>query len=189
LMLAALEYGGPVIFLEHKLLSSSWLDWMGGSSRQSVHFDIPAKGARGPVPKIPEPLPTGKAVERRSGTDITMVSVGVGVHRALQAAENLEKVGISANVLDLRWVSPLDKQSIRQSVSKSGRLLVVDEDYHGFGLSGELAAVCLEAGLQCQYRRVCTEKTIPYARHLEDLILPNVQRITDAAQELMSIDE
>jgi pyruvate dehydrogenase E1 component beta subunit len=61
----------------------------------------------------------------------------------------------------------------------------VDEDYEGFGLSGELAAVVLEAGIPTSYARVCTQGAIPYARHLEDQALPNVQRIIDAAAELM----
>jgi pyruvate dehydrogenase E1 component beta subunit len=70
-------------------------------------------------------------------------------------------------------------------VAKTGRLLVVDEDYESFGLSGELAAVVLEAGIPVKFARVCTIGTIPYARHLEDQTLPNVQRITEAAQQLM----
>jgi pyruvate dehydrogenase E1 component beta subunit len=70
-------------------------------------------------------------------------------------------------------------------VSKTGRLLVVDEDYEGFGLSGEVAAVVLEAGIAPSYARVCTQGVIPYARELEDQVLPNVQRIIDAAAELL----
>lgn len=65
------------------------------------------------------------------------------------------------------------------------KLLVVDEDYRSFGLSGELAAVALEAGIACRYARVCTEATIPYARALEDAALPNVGRIMSAARELV----
>jgi pyruvate dehydrogenase E1 component beta subunit len=65
-------------------------------------------------------------------------------------------------------------------------LLVVDEDYGRFGLSGELAAVVMEAGLSPRFGRVCTEDTIPYARHLEEEALPNVGRIVSAAQELMA---
>jgi len=62
---------------------------------------------------------------------------------------------------------------------------VVDEDYESFGLSGELAAVALEAGLTFQYARVCTQSTIPYARHLEDETLPNVKRIVKAVEQLV----
>ena len=116
---------------------------------------------------------------------MTIVSVGVGVHRALEAAQTLEAEGISAGVLDLRTVSPLDKTAVREAVAQTGRLLVVDEDYEGFGLSGELSAVVLEAGISCKYARVCTQTTIPYARHLEDQILPNKQRICAGVRRLM----
>ncbi len=111
--------------------------------------------------------------------------MGVGVHRALEAAEVLESEGISAGVLDLRSVSPLDKTAVREAVAQTGRLLVVDEDYEGFGLSGELSAVVLEAGISCKYARVCTRTTIPYARHLEDQSLPNKERICISARHLM----
>ena len=73
------------------------------------------------------------------------------------------------------------------STRSTGCLLVVDEDYQGFGLSGEIAALALEADIRFQYRRVCTEVTIPYARHLEYHALPNVERIIAAAEELMGI--
>jgi len=109
----------------------------------------------------------------------------VGVHRALEAAEKLEKEGISANVLDLRTVSPLDRTALCELASQTGRLLVVDEDYQGFGLSGEVAALLLEAGLSVKYARVCTQMTIPYARRLEDQALPNVERICAAARDLV----
>jgi len=72
------------------------------------------------------------------------------------------------------------------AVSKTGRLLVVDEDYDTFGLSGELAAIMLEAGIQVRYGRVCTRDTIPYSRHLEDETLPNTQRIVDTALQVIS---
>ncbi len=186
LMLAALEYDGPVVFLEHKLLSEIWLDYMGGSWRKSVSFDIPLEGAHGPVPDTWQPLPLGKAIERRAGSDLTIVGLGVDVHRALEAAERLQVEGISAGVLDLRWAAPLDAQALYEAVSQTGRVLVVDEDYQGFGLSGEVAAILLEAGLGFRYRRVCTQDTIPYARDLEAQTLPNVPRILAAARELMT---
>jgi len=185
LMIAALEQDGPVIYLEHKLLSDYWLDYMGRGGRKTVHFDIPAEGADGAVPDAWSPAPIGKAAVRREGRDITMAGVGVGVHRALEAAAVLEKKGISAGVLDLRTVAPLDREGICEAVSRSGRLLVVDEDYRDFGLSGEIAAVVLEAGIPVRYGRVCTEGTIPYARAAEDRALPNAQRIVAAAQRLM----
>lgn len=186
LMLAALQHDGPVVFLEHKLLSETWLEFLGSGARRTVQYDVPVEGARGPVPKKWEPLPVGEASQRREGDDVTIVSVGVGVHRALEAAKALEPEGITAGVLDLRTVSPLDKKTVCETVARTGRLLVVDEDYEGFGLSGEMAALLLEAGLSCRYGRVCTHTTIPYARHLEDRTLPDVERICAAAKDLMS---
>ncbi len=184
LMLAALQCEGPVIFLEPKLLSESWLEFLGSGGRKTVQYDIPPKGMRGPVPKRWEPLPIGKAEFRCRGNDITIVSVGVGVHRSLEAAGSLKAEGISAEVLDLRTITPLDREALCESVSGSGRMLVVDEDYEGFGLSGELAAVLLEEGISAKYARVCTKSTIPYARRLEDQTLPNVERICSGVKEL-----
>ena len=185
LMLAALQHAGPVIFLEPKLLSETWLEFLGSGARRTVQYDVPAEGAKGAVPQNWEPVPIGKAVLRRAGDDLTIVSVGVGVHRALEAAQALEMEGISAGVLDLRTVSPLDKTAVREAVAQTGRLLVVDEDYEGFGLSGELSAVALEAGIACKYARVCTRTTIPYARHLEDQTLPNRERICASVRHMM----
>jgi pyruvate dehydrogenase E1 component beta subunit len=185
LMLAALQHDGPVIFLEHKLLSESWLEFLGSGGRRNIEYDVPTEGARGYVPRKWEPLPIGKAAIRREGTDATVVSVGVGVHRAMEAAEILEKEQISVAVLDLRTVTPLDKTTLCEMVAQTGRLLVVDEDYEGFGLSGELAAVVLEADIPVKYARVCTQTTIPYARIMEDQILPNVGRIRKAVIDLL----
>jgi len=186
LMLTAIEHPGPVIYLEHKLLSEDWLDYMGIGDRKTVKFDVPPEGAKGPVPEKWQPIPIGKAVIRREGNDISMISVGVSVHRCLQAAEILNKQGISAEVIDLRTVTPLDKNTICDSAAKTGRVLIVDEDYRDFGLSGECAAVILETGIQAKYARVCTNDTIPYSRALEDKTLPNTQRIIQSALTLMA---
>jgi acetoin:2,6-dichlorophenolindophenol oxidoreductase subunit beta len=185
LMTAALQCDGPVIFMEPKLLSESWLNFLGYGGRKTVHYDVPQDGHKGAVPQKWNPLQIGKAVLRREGNDLTMVSVGVGVHRASTAAEALSREGISTDLLDLRTVSPLDKDSICESTTKTGRVLVVDEDYEGFGLSGEVAAILLEEGVPFRYGRVCTQDTIPYARHLEDAALPNVDRILRKARELL----
>jgi pyruvate dehydrogenase E1 component beta subunit len=185
LMLAALQHDGPVLFLEHKLLSETCLEFLGSGARSTVKFDIPGEGAKGTVPKKWEPVPIGKAVVRRTGSDVTVISVGVGVHRSLEAALILEKEGISASVLDLRTIAPLDKTAVCEAVAQTGRLLVVDEDYEGFGLSGELSAIVLESGISFRYARVCTQSTIPYARHEEDQILPDKQRICDSIRQLM----
>jgi acetoin:2,6-dichlorophenolindophenol oxidoreductase subunit beta len=186
LMMTALELGSPVVFMEHKLLSPLWLNFLGSGGRDTVAYDVPARGVYGPVPGTWRALPIGTAALRRGGSDLTIVTLGVGVHRALQAASILEGRGISAGVLDLRSVAPLDKSAVCEEIERSRRMLVVDEDYEGFGLSGELAAIALEAGLTFKYARVCTRNTIPYARPLEDAALPNVERILDAAVRLLT---
>ena len=187
LMLGALAHGSPTIFMEHKLISPLWLDFLGSGGRDTVQYDVPPAGVHGPAPDTWAPLPLGQAVLRRAGTDITLATLGVGVHRALAAAALLEEQGISVGVLDLRSVSPLDKAMLCDQVGQTRRLLVVDEDYEGFGLSGELAAVALEARLTFGFARVCTQTTIPYARPLEDETLPNVKRIVAACHQLMQM--
>jgi pyruvate/2-oxoglutarate/acetoin dehydrogenase E1 component len=184
LMLGALRHDGPVVFLEPKLLSETWLEFLGSGGRKTVDYDVPADGTRGAVPDRWEPIPFGQAALRREGEDVTIVGVGVGVHRAIEAARILAGEGISADVLDLRTVSPLDRAAVAASVARTGRLLVVDEDYEAFGLSGELSAIVLEAGIPFRYGRVCTRTTIPFARRLEDETLPNVERICQAARRL-----
>jgi pyruvate dehydrogenase E1 component beta subunit len=92
----------------------------------------------------------------REGDDITLVSVGVGVHRSIEAANILEEKGISAEALDLRCVVPLDIEGLKNSVSKTGALLIVDEDYKNFGLSGEVCAMLLESGISStEYKKDC----------------------------------
>ncbi|MCC6748918.1 MAG: pyruvate dehydrogenase [Deltaproteobacteria bacterium] len=184
LMLSALAADGPVIFLEHKLLSESWLEFLGRGGRTTVTFDVPPEGATGEVPDPCSPTPIGSAETRRSGGDLTIASLAVGVHRALAAAEALERRGISAEVIDLRTVRPLDRATVTSSVARTGRLLVVDEDVREMGISGELAASVLEAGLAPRYRRVCTEGTLPYDRAREAQALPHVAQIVAAALEL-----
>ena len=184
-MMTALRHDGPVVFLESKLLSSPWLQFLGSGGRTTVQYDVPGAGAEGPVPDTWEPLPFGRAATRRPGSDLLIASLGVGVHRSLRAAELLQEDGISTAVLDLRTVRPLDAGALCEAVRATGRLLVVDEDYEAFGLSGELAATALEAGLEFSFARVCTRDTIPYARPLEDRTLPNAERIRDAAHRLL----
>jgi len=185
LMLSALKHDGPVIYMEHKLLSDFWVENLGYLGRKTVDFDLPLEGMRGAVLETWEPIPFGRAVSKRSGMDLTIISIGVGVHRSLEAAGILEEKGIDTCVIDLRTVSPLDTEAVCEAVSNTSRLLVVDEDYQGFGLSGELAAVVLEAGIDANYGRVCTEKTIPYSQELEAQTLPNKERIVENAVKLM----
>ncbi|MDZ7379874.1 MAG: pyruvate dehydrogenase [candidate division KSB1 bacterium] len=186
LLLGALDYGRPVVFLEHKMLSEKWLEFLGTGGRSTVHFDLPAAGVRGKVPRRWKAIPLGQALVRRQGSDLTIATLALGVHQALQAAEVLAAQGISAGVIDLRCVNPLDRHTVCQEVRRSGRLLVVDEDYRDCGLSGELAATVLEAGLDVRFARVCTAQTIPYARAMEAETLPNVEKIVAAAQALLA---
>jgi pyruvate dehydrogenase E1 component beta subunit len=110
----------------------------------------------------------------------------VGVHRCARAAERLAGDGVQAAVLDLRSVAPLDRDAVLDLGRRTGRVLVVDEDYVRGGLSGEVAAVLAEAGVAAAYARVATETTIPYARRLEDQVLPGVDRILTAARGLLA---
>jgi pyruvate dehydrogenase E1 component beta subunit len=184
LMAAAIADPGPVVFLEHKLLSETWLEFMGRFGRETIQFDVPAAGTQGPVPVGLEPTPIGRAHVLRQGGDVTIVSLAVGVHRALQAAEALSEQGVSATVIDLRTVQPLDVETVVASVEKTHKLVVVDEDYEQFGLTGELAARLLERDLKFRYRRVAVQDTLPFARALEDEALPNVGRIIEAVRQL-----
>jgi len=184
LMLSAIEDEGPVVYMEHKLLSDYWLDYLGSGRRNTVSFDVPPAGAEGDVPEPPAPVPIGKARRLRDGSDLAIISLGVGVHRSLEAAEVLSREGVETTVIDLRSVAPLDREAIVDAARKTGRVLVVDEDYLSFGLSGEVAALLAESGSAARFARVATEGTIPYARHLEDQVLPNVDRILQAATDL-----
>lgn len=186
LMLSAIEDEGPVIFMEHKLLADYMIDVVADAGRTGLDYDIPEAGIRGEVPKAWEPIPIGEAQTLREGEDLTMVSVGVSVHRCLEAAKQLGDAGVSAGVIDLRSISPLDTDAVCSAVAKTGRLLVVDEDYKHFSLSGELAAVVLEAGIAAKFARVCVEDTIPFDRRREAQSLPNVTRIIEAATKVVA---
>lgn len=188
LMLSAVADPGPVVFLEHKLLSDYWLDYVGGSGRDGVSFDVPADGARGPVADPPEPVPLGRAALRRAGRDVALVSLGVGVHRCVEAADVLARDGVEAAVLDLRSVAPLDRAAVVDLARATGRVVVVDEDYVRGGLSAEVAAVLAEERVAAAYARVATGGTIPYARHLEAAVLPNVPRVVAAARTVLAED-
>lgn len=187
LMLSALADGGFVVFLEHKLLSEQWLDYLGGDSRATVDFSalVPPQGATGEVPTPLRPVPIGEATELKAGSDIALISVGVGVHRCLEAADILTADGIDACVLDLRTIAPLDETAIIDQAARCGKVVVVDEDYVRGGLSGEIAAVLLEAGVSASYARVAVEETIPFAPDLEYKALPNTHRIIDACRSLL----
>jgi len=187
LMLSALLDDGPVLFMEHKLLADYWLDYLADGGRTNLDYDIPEAGIRGEVPRSWSPIPLGEAKTVRDGDDVTIATLGVSVHRALAAADELAREGVQAGVIDLRSVSPLDRRAVSDAVAKTGRLLVVDEDYKHFALSGELAAIVLEAGLHPRFARVCVEDTIPFDRRREAAALPNVSRIVAAAKGLVEV--
>lgn len=184
LMLSALADDDPVVYLEHKLLSDYWLDYLGGGSRGTVSFDVPREGAEGEVACPPEPVPIGRARLVAEGGDLSLVGLGVGLHRCVEAAPALAERGIRAEIIDLRSACPLDREALVASARKTGRVLVVDEDYLAYGLSGEVAAVLAEAGVKADFARVCAEGVVPFARDLEDEVLPNVRRIVEASLRL-----
>lgn len=184
LLLSAVRDPSPVVFLEHKLLTASWRDWLGGEGRPGVWFDVPQDGAVGPVPTPVQAVPIGQGALRREGADVALVSLGVGVHRALAAAAQLGAAGIEATVLDLRSVAPLDTELVLAAAQRTGRIVVIDEDYRRGGLSGEIAALLAEADVRARYARVTVETTIPFAPHLEASALPTVERILRAVKSL-----
>jgi pyruvate/2-oxoglutarate/acetoin dehydrogenase E1 component len=184
LMYTALKMDSPVIYFEHKLLADYWLDYLGLGGRNNIPVNVPESGAKGTVPDSLEGLSVGESVLIKEGSDVTLISLGVGVHRCIEAAQKLIQEGTSAEIIDLRWVVPLDMKSIVKSVQKTKKLVVVDEDYTGFGLSGEIAAQLLEQNIVFQFARVCTDNVIPFNRNLEEQTLPNVERIITAVKSL-----
>jgi pyruvate dehydrogenase E1 component beta subunit len=148
------------------------------------------KDATGPVPEDPYTIPFGKADIKREGTDVTIISVSMGVHQALEAAKELEREGISAEVVDLRTLVPLDRETIAQSVKKTHRVLVVDEDYLSYGMSGEVAATVMELAfdyLDAPVKRLAVpDVPIPYSRPLEQFVLPTAPKIAAAVRELLN---
>ena len=158
LMTAAIRDDNPVVYMFHKGVLG--LGWM-----------TPNPRATGVVPEEPYEVPIGEANVAREGTDLTVVTVGLSVHRALDAAEVLQEKGISAEVIDLRSLVPLDRETIVASVQKTHRLLVVDEDYHSYGMSGEVVSTAIEGAfdyLDAPPVRVTTpDIPIPYSRPLE----------------------
>jgi pyruvate/2-oxoglutarate/acetoin dehydrogenase E1 component len=129
------------------------------------------------------------AAVRREGSDLSLVTYGGSLWKTLEAAERLAKDGISAEVLDLRVLRPLDEDAILATVTKTRRAVIVDEGWRSGGLSAEVMARIVEGAfweLDAPLGRVCAaEVPIPYARHLEDAALPNVERVVAAARQLL----
>ncbi|TAN26847.1 MAG: alpha-ketoacid dehydrogenase subunit beta [Actinomycetota bacterium] len=177
LMISAIRDDNPVIYMFHKGIMG--LPWMAKNPR-----------SLGPVPENPYEVPIGKASVVRSGKDASIITVSLSVHHALDAAESLAQQGVDCEVIDLRSLVPLDRDAILESVAKTGRVLVVDEDYRSFGLSGEIAAVISETDprmLRVPLRRLAIpDVPIPYSRPLEYAVLPTADRIISEIKLVMA---
>lgn len=130
-----------------------------------------------------------RAAIRRAGTDVSVIAYGGGLRKALEAADNLAGEGISAEVIDLRSLRPLDQDTLAASVGKTRRAVIVDEAWRSGGLSAEVSARIVEScfwSLDAPVERVCgAEVPIPYPRHLEQASLPQVSDIAAAAKRTM----
>jgi pyruvate dehydrogenase E1 component beta subunit len=174
MMHTALRDNNFVIFMIHKGISG--VAWMG----------TPIKTTLSQVPFEPYTVPFGQLRIARSGTDVTLAGVGMSVHQSLMAADILEKEGISAEVVDLRTLVPLDRDGIIASVAKTGRLVVVDEDYQSYGVSGEVIATVTEHDVRLfknSPKRVCMpDVPYPYSRPMENYVLPLAGRIVESVR-------
>ena len=165
LLVAAIRDNNPVLVMEHKLLYRT----------------------QGAVPEALYTIELGQARVRREGHDLTVLAYSIMVPRALEAAEELAAEGIELEVLDLRSLKPLDKETIIRSVSKTGRVLILHESPQTGGFGGELAAVVAESEafdyLDAPIRRLAgRDIPIPYNRTLERETVPQVEDIVDAAR-------
>lgn len=136
-------------------------------------------------------IPLGKGDIKREGTDVTIVSYGRMLERALKAADELKEEGISVEVVDPRTLVPLDKEMIINSVKKTGRLVLVNDAYKTGGYTGEIAAMIAESEafdyLDAPIQRVASEDVpVPYATILENAILPNVEKIKAAVYKAVN---
>jgi 2-oxoisovalerate dehydrogenase E1 component len=168
LLKTALRSNDPVLFLEHKNLL----------------------GVKGPVPAGEYLVPFGQAAVAREGKDVTVVGIGYMVLRALEAAERLADEGISVEVIDPRTLAPLDIDTILASVRKTGRLLVVDEDFAPCGAAAEIALQVTERGfddLDAPVQRLNGAfNPAPYSPALYEPMVPNVKTIAQAIRDLLA---
>jgi pyruvate/2-oxoglutarate/acetoin dehydrogenase E1 component len=168
LLKTAIRGNDPVFFVEHKLL-------------------YPVKGM---VPDEDYTVPFGVADVKREGKNVTIVATLYMVHKALAAAEQLNKEGISAEILDPRTLAPLDKTSIVKSVRKTGRLVIVSEDCKTAGVSAEIAAIVAEEALDyldAPIKRVAEPDTpIPFSPSMEQFVIPNEKSIVQAVRSIVS---
>jgi pyruvate dehydrogenase E1 component beta subunit len=166
LLLAAIRDDNPVVFCEAK----------------------GALGVRGDVPEGDYEVPLGVAALAREGSDVSLVGLGATVHMALEAAAILEGEGISAEVLDLRSLQPLDEDAILATLEKTGSLVVVDEATPRCGIASDVAALCVDRGfdfLNTPVRRVTAPHTpVPFSKVLEDAWRPSAQDVVEAVRGL-----
>jgi 2-oxoisovalerate dehydrogenase E1 component beta subunit len=168
LLKAAIRDNDPVLFFEHKRAY---------------------RLIKGEVPTDDYTVPIGKADVKRNGEDITVITYGLCVHFALQAAEKLAKDGISAHILDLRTVYPLDKEAIIEAASKTGKVLLVTEDTKEGSIIGEVAAIIAENclfELDAPIKRLAGPDipAMPYAPTMEKLFMVNPDKVEKAMREL-----
>lgn len=178
LMTQAIRDDNPVVFLFHKgIMGLPWMSYFEGSTNE--------------VPEEQYTIPFGQAKVVREGADVTIVTLSQMVQKTVLAAQQLADAGIDAEVIDLRTIVPLDREAVLRSVRKTGRLLVADEDYLSFGLSGEIAALVAEnldsVRLKAPVRRLAVpDVPIPFSRPLEQFVIPQVDAIVAAAQQLVA---
>lgn len=145
--------------------------------------------SKGELDRQKEALPIGKSLLHRSGKDLSIFTYGISLFKALEAAETLAAEGIDAEVIDLRSLRPLDDEAIMASVSKTHRVLIVDEGWRSGSISAEIMARINEQAffeLDAPMRRVCTEEVpLPYAKHLEQAAIPQSEKILAMARILM----
>ena len=170
LLKAAIRDNNPVLFFEHKLAYNT---------------------VQGDVPEGNYTVPIGKAAVRREGQQLSLISYGLSVHHCLEAAETLAAEGISCEVVDLRSVSPLDTETLLESVKKTGRVCIVHEDNLTGGVGAEVAAVVAKDAfeyLDAPVQRVAARDvpSFPYSPTLEDALLPGPPDIISAARELVA---
>ena len=167
LLKSAIRDNNPVLFFEHKFLY------------RRIKEDLPEGEYT---------VPLGQAIIRRPGRDLTIVTYAAMVHASLEAAERLAQEGIEAEVVDLRTLAPLDRETIFESVRRTSKLLVVHEDTRTGGIAGEIAALVTESlfdQLDGPIRRVTGLDTpVPFSPPLEEHFRPNAERIAAAAREL-----
>ncbi|GAB5489428.1 MAG: pyruvate dehydrogenase complex E1 component subunit beta [Parasphingorhabdus sp.] len=165
LLKAAIQSPDPVVFLENELIY--------GQS-----FDVPDLADH--------TLPIGKARVMRNGGDVTIVSYSIGVGIALEAADQLALEGIDAEVIDLRTLRPLDTQTVLESLSKTNRMVVVEEGWPACSIASEIISLCMEQGfddLDAPVTRVTNEDVpLPYAANLEKAALVNSAGVIDAVR-------